>query len=74
MNLWRHVKTGGIYFVLDEDITIEKTMERAVLYVRVSTGEKWIRPYAEFHDGRFEVLNSQRNFRHEVHFSHNGEF
>jgi hypothetical protein len=47
---WRHLKTGGIYTVSCVG-RIEATLEFAVVYA----GESgvWIRPYAEFIDGRF---------------------
>ena len=33
---------------------VEKTMELAVVYRSLKTGERWVRPAAEFNDGRFE--------------------
>ncbi len=57
-NIWRHKKTGGLYIIIDEEAVIEKTLERATIYRSLSDKKTWIRPHAEFHDGRFEVLNS----------------
>jgi hypothetical protein len=58
VSIWRHKKSGGLYVVIDDDITIEATEERGVLYLRVQDGRKWVRSYSQFHDGRFEALNS----------------
>lgn len=56
---WRHLKTGGIYQVLDSDIIIEATMKRGIIY-QGHDGKKWLRPYAEFHDGRFERVTDTK--------------
>ena len=48
----RHVKTGGDYVVLCEAV-IEATMTKAIVYKSVKTGDVWVRPAAEFCDGRF---------------------
>jgi len=53
MKLFRHKKTGGIYEIIAEG-HIEATLEKAVVYKSQSDGEIWIRPKAEFFDGRFE--------------------
>jgi hypothetical protein len=54
---WRHLKTGHVYVVLDI-CTIEATVAPAVLYQRrdVADAHKWVRPLAEFMDGRFAPL------------------
>lgn len=55
---YRHKKTGNVYEVLRDDAIIEATMERAVVY-RPAGSEVapwWVRPHAEFADGRFEQL------------------
>lgn len=57
-DIYRHKKTGGLYVVIDEDITIEETGERGILYRSLQDGRKWVRSYKKFHDGRFEALNS----------------
>lgn len=51
--LYRHKKTGGIYEVIC-NAHIEATLELAVVYRNTVTGERWVRPAAEFNDGRFE--------------------
>ncbi len=51
--VWTHVKTGGRYVVMLECI-IEATQEPAVAYTSETPGNPvWIRPVAEFLDGRF---------------------
>lgn len=52
--LYRHLKTGGHYYVETDEATIEKTGERAVVYTSVKDGRVWVRPFDEFNDGRFE--------------------
>lgn len=47
-----HVKTGGHYIVVCE-ATIESTLAPAVVYRSVKDGGTWVRPTAEFCDGRF---------------------
>lgn len=56
-NIWRHKKTGDLYTVVDDNFTIEKTMEQGVLYQNLGNHRKWVRPYEEFHDGRFEKFS-----------------
>ncbi|QDP61580.1 MAG: hypothetical protein Tp138OMZ00d2C19078261_41 [Prokaryotic dsDNA virus sp.] len=56
MNIWRHKKTGGLYTVLADDLRIEATNQRGVLYQSLIDQKKWVRPYGEFYDGRFESL------------------
>lgn len=73
-NIWRHKKTGGLYIILEDDLTIEATMERAVCYVSIHDNRKWIRPHSEFHDGRFEVLNSFEYSDGVVKLKHSGAF
>ena len=52
--IWRHVKTGGLYGIVDVDARLEATNEKAIVYTSLHDGITWIRPYAEFMDGRFE--------------------
>ena len=47
----RHVKTGGVYMVCGGAVW-EATVEAALAY-RAADGVVWIRPVAEFTDGRF---------------------
>lgn len=48
----RHVKSGGHYTVVCEAM-IEATMTPAVVYRAAKDHTVWIRPRAEFCDGRF---------------------
>lgn len=53
MNIWKHVRTGGLYEVLVADARIEATLEPVVVYKSMTDGVVWVRPVAEFMDGRF---------------------
>lgn len=55
---YRHKKTGGTYQLL-MFATIEATMTPAVVYgARAKDGiQRWVRPTAEFCDGRFEPVD-----------------
>jgi hypothetical protein len=55
---YRHKKTGGRY-QLSMFVTIEATMTPAVVYSARLKGEvhHWVRPLAEFCDGRFEEVD-----------------
>lgn len=55
-SIWKHLKTGGLYRVLDH-VFIEATAEPAVLYISMDDGRKWVRPTKEFLDGRFEKVS-----------------
>lgn len=58
---WRHKKTGNVYKVRLGRVTIEATMTPAVVYYREdNTPGLWVRPTAEFLDGRFERLEDRR--------------
>lgn len=50
---YRHLKSGGVYEVMDI-ATIEATMTLAVVYRSCADGRRWVRPYEEFCDGRFQ--------------------
>lgn len=51
--LWLHVKTGSHYKILHMGLA-EKTLEPVVIYQRYDgIGPVWVRPWAEFFDGRF---------------------
>lgn len=49
---WQHVKTGGIYTELHR-ACLEADLTEVVVYQSAHTGEIWVRPLAEFMDGRF---------------------
>lgn len=54
---WRHLKTGNEYVVLGVGM-IEATLTAAVLYRRaVGDPLVWVRPLAEFLDGRFVEID-----------------
>ena len=53
---WRHVKTGGGYEVLWGQALIEASRTPAVVYRAEVGGQVWVRPLAEFTDGRFQPL------------------
>jgi hypothetical protein len=56
MDSYRHKKSGGRYWLLHDDALIEATMTPAVVYMATDgehAGQKWVRPKAEFFDGRF---------------------
>ena len=75
MNIWRHKKAGGLYVIIDERAVIEKTMEPATIYRSISDNRTWIRPKAEFHDGRFEILNSMKyTSEGKIELSHSEDF
>jgi len=54
----RHVKTGGLYRIIGEG-RIEADLSPVTAYVS-QKGEMWVRPTAEFNDGRFERLPDGR--------------
>lgn len=51
--IWRHVKSGGLYTIKDNNALIEATLVRAVCYASLFDGQVWVRPAEEFYDGRF---------------------
>lgn len=53
--IFRHKKTGGIYAVVCNAAS-ESDGALMVVYRNVDTGERWVRPAAEFNDGRFVQL------------------
>lgn len=55
--IYRHKKTGGLYQIVFSEAVIEATLETAVVYRSVDEGRVWVRPYAEFFDGRFEPID-----------------
>lgn len=60
--LYRHIKTGGLYVIVDTALE-EASMTSVTVYRNVTTGQSFTRPSEEFHDGRFErVLMSRPGF------------
>ena len=60
---YRHLKTGGKYRVLSENARIEAEGmdgEYQVAYQSLKDGQVWVRPKAEFFDGRFVEYNLVR--------------
>ena len=55
MSQYQHVKSGGIYRKLGEG-RIEADLTPCTIYQNVYSGEIWVRPTAEFNDGRFRKL------------------
>lgn len=51
--LWRHKKTDHLYEVVNFGLN-ESDLCPIVVYVSVQTGQLWVRPVAEFFDGRFK--------------------
>lgn len=56
MQLYRHLKTQGVYVVLFDNAILEANDTPCVVYQGIDTDRVWIRPSAEFHDGRFVKL------------------
>lgn len=56
--LCRHKKTGHTYQVVTF-ATIEADLTPAIVYAESVTGRRscWVRPLAEFCDGRFELVD-----------------
>lgn len=57
--VWRHVKTGGLYTVLMH-ATLESNLQDVVVYSSCQEGRVWVRPAVEFYDGRFEKEDATR--------------
>lgn len=49
---WRHVKTGGLYTLIGRG-RIEADFSAVIIYRAAKDGTIWVRPEAEFMDGRF---------------------
>lgn len=57
-SVWRHRKTQGLYEVVLSNALIEASKTPAVVYRARSDGQVWVRPVAEFMDGRFEQVDA----------------
>lgn len=53
---WKHRKSGGLYTVIHDNATREDDLTSVVVYRAMSDGRTWVRPSAEFFDGRFEMI------------------
>lgn len=51
--IYKHHKRGTYYELLHSDAKIEADMSDAVVYRALIDNTVWIRPHAEFFDGRF---------------------
>ena len=62
--IWVHRKTGQNYEVIGQGV-IEGTLQPCVMYRRHgATGATvWVRPAAEFYDGRFVCQEVQQDLR-----------
>lgn len=54
--IYKHVKTGGLYQVIEWNAKQEATLDEVVVYRNLASGLVWVRPYVEFLDGRFKCL------------------
>lgn len=56
--IYRHKKRGTFYEVLGVGVLqIEgPNDETPVVIYQGEKGDMWVRPFAEFHDGRFEIV------------------
>ena len=53
-HIYRHKKRGTKYRLIEAGAILEATGERVVVYQCIDDGQVWVRPHAEFFDGRFE--------------------
>ncbi len=56
-SIWQHKKTENLYLVKDL-VVLESDLQIAVAYSGVTENTRliWVRPLAEFMDGRFEQV------------------
>lgn len=52
--LYRHIKTGGVYEVICNAQDESAPERMLIVYRNVKTGDRWVRSAVEFNDGRFE--------------------
>lgn len=55
---WRHVKSGRTYRVTCLGI-LENDLKPCVIYRAEDGGPVWVRPHAEFVDGRFVCIDQE---------------
>lgn len=53
---WFTHRKGGVYRVIATGL-IEATLEPCVVYKAEQGGRVWVRPYDEFNDGRFTLID-----------------
>lgn len=54
--VWLHEKTGGLYIVVTDALLESDATTNMVVYKSLVSGQCWVRPASEFHDGRFQLL------------------
>ncbi|WP_065335496.1 hypothetical protein [Tritonibacter mobilis] len=54
--IWQHVRSGGLYTIIGHGL-IEADLTPATIYRSLWDGAVWVRPTAEFEDGRFRNLS-----------------
>lgn len=59
--VWRHIKTGGLYEIVASGTLEADGATSMIVYRNVQTGIVWVRPNHEFHDGRFEQIYLERD-------------
>lgn len=52
MSFYLHRETGNHYVIIGR-AKRESDQEPMIVYRKINTNEKWVRPEAEFFDGRF---------------------
>lgn len=50
--IWKHVKSGGLYSVIATGL-LEADLTPVTIYKSLTDSKVWVRPTAEFEDGRF---------------------
>ena len=55
--IWQHVKTGGLYELVETKAMMRADITAVVIYRSLFDGQLWVRPHAEFFDGRFRNLS-----------------
>ncbi len=55
--VFRHIKSGGLYVVTDDRAVWEPTLEPVVTYQSLETKKRFVRLRSVFEDGRFEAIS-----------------
>lgn len=50
--IWQHVRSGGLYTIVSHGL-LEADLTPVTIYKSLFDGKIWVRPTAEFEDGRF---------------------